>query len=290
MWKEIYKKSYKGGCVKELISFLIFNILFSNLFAQNIQDYKKMIDETISAQNQFFASGKDFDIRIQRIKGKVNVISAENEEVSLSDTYQYPLDIGDIIKVGFDGEAVIYINNFAAISLMRNTEVSIEDTSVETVIRVFYGAIVAKIEKLMKNQLKIKTPQAVCGVRGTEFAVEHSKLTNESYFGVFDEGEILVWLGEDESDDNKYSVGKGQEIYISPNTKRYKISPLRNLAKYRHNLKFTKRYLLNHKKKWRKFSPAEKIKYRHKLFIGKHNQHNNLKENVSKKKANRGLK
>ncbi|MCX7641750.1 MAG: FecR domain-containing protein [Elusimicrobiales bacterium] len=252
------------------------------IYSQNVQDYKKMIEEALSQQS--FSTNQNIDIRIERETGTVEIISMGEENVQLKDNYQYPLEVGDTVKVGYNGEANIYINNFGIINLARNTEIEITETQNETIISLLYGTIISKIDKLKnKYSLKIKTPSAVCGVRGTQFIVEHNKLSNESIFGILDEGEIEVYPGLEENENNVYRIIKNQEIIINPASKRFKVSPISKLLRYKSKVPSLKKKLTIHKNRWKAFTIQEKIKFRNKLFNKKIIQNEFKKKNNIKK-------
>ncbi|MEF3280085.1 MAG: FecR family protein [Elusimicrobiota bacterium] len=257
----------------------IHNFLFSQLYAQDISQYKKMIEEALKAQD---SSGVDVDIRIERVTGDVKVVSQDGEEISLTDSYQYPLEIGDIIKTGYNGGANIYIDNFGIIRLDRNSEFEVSDTSNDMIFTLNFGAIISKIEKLAKKMtLKVKTPAAVCGIRGTEFAIEVSKLGGESSFGVFDEGEIHVYPGEEENEQQVLKVLKNMEVMIDPKSKRQKIVKIQRMLKFKRYIIESKNKLITHKRNWKKFDLMQRQKYRELLFKRKtYQEKNRIKSNI----------
>ncbi len=269
---------------------LIYAILFFlNLsFSQNvnIDDYKKMIEQALSTQ-QTERGGKMAELRIERVKGKVEISAMGEESVSLQDNYQYPVEVGDVIKVGYDGEVNIYIDNIGIIKLLRNTELEVSEAEGDHILLLAYGTIVSKIEKIKKYTFKVKTPSALCSVKGTQFAVEHNKLSGESVFGVIDEGEIVVYPGEQESENNLYRVSKNQEIVINPSSKRWRVSNLSRLSIHRARLYAMKKTLLDHKKKWRRFTQSQIIKYRQKLFTKVKTDNKNFKKTDNKNLRNK---
>ncbi|MGC8867835.1 MAG: FecR domain-containing protein, partial [Elusimicrobiales bacterium] len=184
----------------------VFLFLKSLSFSQNvnIEDYRKMIEEALSRQ-QGDRGGRTTEFRIERVGGSVEILSMGGEKAHLSNNYQYPLEVGDIIRVGYDGEANIYINNIGVIKVLRNTEFEISETQGEDILSLNYGSIVSRIERFKNSYtFKVKTPSAICNIKGTQFAIEHNKLSRESIFGVIDEGEIEVYAGENESENNVY--------------------------------------------------------------------------------------
>jgi hypothetical protein len=241
--------------------------------------------ETHQAQNIFR------DIRIERIDGSVRIITPDGMETDLNDNYQYPLESGDIIKTGYNGTAIVYIDNIAAINIDRNSEFEVSDNSNEPVFTLNFGSIISKVEKMLKQkfQFKIKTIQAVCAVRGTEFAIEHSKLTGESVFGVFDEGEIVVYPGEEEDETKAIRVSKNSEVVLSNQTKNQRVVRISRMLRYKNFLTNLRKKMIIHKKRWKRFKENERIKYRNMLFmkkksgVHKENFNNRIKDRKVKK-------
>lgn len=260
--------------------FLILLTIFTGSFAQNndeINKYKKMMEEALKMEGN--ASNHAIDIRVERVNGSVSILTVNGEEIALTDNYQYPLEAGDMVKTGYDGYANIYINNIGIINIQRNSEFEITDPSSDIIMTLSIGSIVSKIENLIKQKmsLKIKTPQAVIGVRGTEFAIEYSKFSKEVIAGVFDEGEISVYPGESEDENKLIKVSKNMEVSVTPDSKRNRVLPLSRLLKYRSTIALAKKNLLLHKKKWKRFNEFQRQKFRESLFKKK------LKERVNHK-------
>jgi len=273
---------------------LFFLLLFTglSLFSQNnIQQYKKMLDEALKMQEQQQGSG-EMDIRIERVKGDVKIITSSEEEVSLTDNYQYPLEAGDVIKTGYDGYAQIFVNNIGIIGIDRNTEFEISEPSNDMIFTLDIGAIVSKFENLIKNKmsLKIKTPSAVIGIRGTEFGVEYSKFGEETTAGVFDEGEISVYPGETEDENQAIKIGKNMEVSLNPSSKRAKVIKMAKLMKYRRNIIEARKNIIKHKKYWKRFDRLQRQKYREMLFKKRNNtlQKNGKKQRNIKNKKRSG--
>jgi len=134
--------------------------------------------------------------------------------------------------------------------------------------------------------LRVKTPTAVCAIRGTEFAVEHSPFNNESTFGVFDEGIISVTPIENDKEGQPLSIEKGNEVTISPKIKRYKIIKMAKLMKHRSSLILIRKNLSSYRARWKKISP-EKREYLREVLLKKRakaiNHRKKLKNNLNKK-------
>jgi hypothetical protein len=271
--------------VMDMFFCLIF-ALNSISLAQKIDDYKKMLEQVLETHQAQFR-----DIRIERIDGSVRIITPDGMETDLNDNYQYPLESGDIIKTGYNGTAIVYIDNIAAINIDRNSEFEVSDNSNEPVFTLNFGSIISKVEKMLKQkfQFKIKTIQAVCAVRGTEFAIEHSKLTGESVFGVFDEGEIVVYPGEEEDETKAIRVSKNSEVVLSNQTKNQRVVRISRMLRYKNFLTNLRKKMIIHKKRWKRFKENERIKYRNMLFmkkkasVHKENFNNRIKDRKVKK-------
>lgn len=258
------------------ILFYFYLISATFVFSQTVQDYRKIIEQALSQQQS--VSQYSFDVRIERANGSVEVISMGEEKAFLKDNYQYPVEAGDVIKTGYDGDAYLYINNFAALSIPRNTELEVTETQGELVFSLIYGSVVGRLEKNAKIVLKIKTPSATSLVKGTQFAIEHIKLSAESVLGVIDEGEMEVYPLSEENNTNLYKLSKNQEIVINPSSKRFKVSNISRLSKHKSKTLLIKKRLSLHKAKWKMFTNQERVKYRQKLFL-------NTDQNINKKNS-----
>lgn len=251
--------------LKIFISFLFISSAFSQ---QNQEEYKKMVEQLMKmkAENQT-SSQNQFEALIKKTGGSVWVKPSEDSEFkSIDDSGYYPLDPDDTVKTGSDGYAEIYFSDRGMIKLSRNSELEIrtleqDDSSVFLKI----GALVAKFESKVKKKLffKVNTPAAVCAVRGTEFAAEHSAFNKESSFGVFDEGELAVSsLDKDGKPSEEIKVEKNQEIVLSPQIKRLKTVRMSRLAKHKNLMTEVKKRFPLYKKRWRPmdFQRREKMR------------------------------
>lgn len=266
-----------------LTVFLVFNsYLFSQKEDDQMLQYRKLMEQALKYSENL---NQNIDLRIERLRGSVKVISNTEEQTDLLDNYQYPLEVGDTIKTGPDGTVDIYINDIGVIRIEKNSEFEVEDISDELIFSLNFGSLVSKIEKTLKKKfsVKIRTPSAVCGIRGTEFAIEHSKFNNESIFGVFDEGELIVWQGEEESDENAIKISKNSEVIINPQSKRQRVVKMQKLLRFKNYLLQSKQKLLLYKKRWKRFDDTTKQKYRNMLFKKKVETINKSKKPIRKK-------
>lgn len=254
----------------------------------SVEEYQKLLNQIQNMQN--FQSSQDVDIRVERSTGIVYVIPNGNDEerIELSDNYQYPLEDGDVIETGYNGSAVVYINDAGSIFINRNSKFEVTSVSKDMEFDLSLGSVVAKFEKLVKkgfSSLKVYTPNAVCGIRGTEFAVEYNKFNNESNFAVFDEGEIEVSPSRKWDSSNLIKIPKNSELSFNPKSRNYRIKRLYKMSKYKRYIVSVRKKLIAYRKKWKRFSPKQKRMFRQNLF-----KKRMLKKGLDKKKTIRNIK
>ena len=132
-----------------------------------------------------------------------------------------------------------------------------------------FGNLAAKIQHFLNEKFKmqVRTPSAVCAVRGTEFAVEYSQLGKETGVAVFDEGRLAVSpLDEKEQPKSEYMLEKNTELTFTPTQKRFRPVPLARMARYRTSVAAMRLRLTTMKKTWKPVSSARKEAIRAKIF------------------------
>ncbi len=203
------------------------------------QDYKQMLDDALKSggyAQQSAQGGSSWDARLKVVSGTVMVKTADSEEWSAV-TGVMPLDPNDVVKASGDGIAEIYLDDKGAISLGRNTEVEISSLDQQdSVLSISFGSLTAKIKHFLNDKFKfsVRTPAAVCAVRGTEFAVEYSQLGKETGVAVFDEGRVAVTqTGENAKDTQEYILEKNTEISFNPSQRRFRPAPVSRMSRYR---------------------------------------------------------
>ncbi|MBI5744048.1 MAG: FecR domain-containing protein [Elusimicrobia bacterium] len=200
------------------------------------QDYRKMMQEMLKANGSSQGQSESWDARLKVVSGTVMVKPANSEEWSKI-TGEIPLESDDAVKTESDGVAELYLDDKGAIALGRNTQVDM--TSLEQGDSVFtlnFGSLTAKIKKFLNEKFKmqVRTPSAVCAVRGTEFAVEYSQMGKETSVAVYDEGRVAVTPeGEGAGSAQEYTLEKNTEISFGPNNKRFRPVALAKMARYR---------------------------------------------------------
>ncbi len=117
--------------------------------------------------------------RVKVVKGDVQI---ERDGKNTAASVGMPVQVGDTVKTGTDGSIGISFQDDSLLSVGPNSVLSVDrfvfdrtthkgefDTSLKR------GTLTAVSGKLVKEQpesMRVKTPVAIMGVRGTEFAVK----------------------------------------------------------------------------------------------------------------------
>lgn len=225
--------------------------------------YRKMVEQAMKSGNYSQPESQSWDARLKVISGTVMVKTAEKDEWSKIEG-EIPLDPNDVVKTSADGLAEICLDDKGVISLNRNTEVEIASLEQEdAVFSLSFGSLVAKVKHFLneKHKLKVRTPSAVCAIRGTEFAVEYSVMSKEAAVGVFDEGRVAVTQAADAAGGQEYLLEKNTEIVLNPTQKRIRTVPLSRMSRHRGVLTGARKRLLA-LKGWRPRSAAKRAELR----------------------------
>ncbi|MFA5858271.1 MAG: FecR family protein [Elusimicrobiota bacterium] len=175
-----------------------------------------------------YAADKMLEGAVTKVTGKVSVRHSkvktwEPVEVNM------PVKAGDTIVTTPESEVEIIMDDGTVLRLEQRTAIVIEESSINKTtgkksvdINLKSGKLLNNIEKLIKRESKyrVKTPTAVIGVRGTEFATEVST-SNKTTVAVYG-GTVAVKASEseDEDDDAEIAVGTEQETSIEAGQKK----------------------------------------------------------------------
>ncbi len=107
------------------------------------------------------------------------------------------LHAGDIVTTGAEAEATLRMHDGSEVKLYPNTEMGIENLSIDDVgtrltsLRMMAGGVFAKVRKLFgaRSQFSVQTPLLTLGVRGTAFRVVTGTAGQQVAVG---EGEVEV--------------------------------------------------------------------------------------------------
>jgi len=231
-------------------------------------EYKAMLDEAMKSGKFSQSAGDEWDARVKRISGDVRVKEAGSEEWSALEG-EMPLNSADTLKTA-DGVAEIYLDDKGAVILGRNTEIELSSLAKsETVFSMKLGNLAAKIQHFLNEKFKmqVRTPSAVCAIRGTEFAVEYSQLGKDTGVAVFDEGRLAVSpLDDKEQTQNEYVLEKNTELTFTPAQKRFRPVPLARMSRYRTSVAAMRLRMAALKKSWKPITDARREALRAKVL------------------------
>lgn len=255
-------------------------------------DYNQlMLQQAMKSGNYGASQSQSWDARLKVVSGTVMVKTIDGDEWSRI-TGEMPLDPNDVVKTSADGIAELYLDDKGAIYLGRNTELEITDLELnDTIFSLNFGSLVAKIKHFLneKNKLQVRTPSAVCAVRGTEFAVEYSKMGKASSAAVFDEGRVAVTEADGSgSQAQEYLLEKNTEIHLDTAHKRFRAIPLSRMGRHRGSITAMRSRLAS-LKGWKPRSLTRRAELRSQALKRKVIR-KQLKERAGKPKAKRGAK
>ncbi len=149
------------------------------------------------------AQQERWDARLAAVSGDVTVIAADGSP-EVSGEAGLPLEEGDRVVVAEGASAEVALDGGSLITVREKSDFKIEKTEkADASFFLSVGSLLAKIQKLSGQRLRVRTPAAVAAVRGTEFGIEVEG--ENSHVGVFDEGKVEVSGG----------VGGPPELLIS---------------------------------------------------------------------------
>jgi FecR protein len=264
-----------------------------NIFAQLDRNYEGVINKSLKSQKYKHKTEENWDVRVNSVYKKAYVKSAESESWSKIEK-GLPLEFDDVIKTDPGANVVLSLDNKGIIRIEGNSEVelsSIEKT--DSVFNILKGSLVAKINHFLDKsfKFKVKTPTAVCAIRGTEFAVEYSSFKDETGVAVFDEGKVGVTPTH--TNVEKYGayetiVGANTELFLGPKIRKMKKAKLRRMAFHKSKLLKVRKKIKALRKKWKPLSERGKSKLRKKI-LKRNLIRKGLKKKIKEKKLKKTL-
>jgi hypothetical protein len=156
------------------------------------------------------AQGSEWLSKIITVEGMVRIKKANGEWLDAMPGME--LEIGDYVKTGSDGKTEFSLAGTAIIRVKPESEFIIPEHKSNTTKKVSFikmvkGVLWARAKKDV-DSLKVATPNAICGVRGTEFEISYKdSITCVEVF------EGTVWLSNSE-DAPKTAINAGQKSCI----------------------------------------------------------------------------
>ena len=260
------------------------------VFAQLDGKYDDIINSALKSQKYEQKTEEAWDVRVNSVYGKAYVKSGEAEHWSRIEK-GLPLKFEDTVKTNPGANVVLSFDNKGLVRIEGNTliELSSFDKG-DSVLNLLKGSLVAKINRFLDRafKFKVRTPTAVCAVRGTEFAVEYSSFKDETGIAVFDEGKVGVTPTH--SNVEKFGgfemmLGKNTEIFLGPKIRKMKKAKLSRMIFHKSRLLKVRKKIKKLKKKWKPLSGKRKNALRKKIL-----KRNLIREGLKKKILKRKLK
>lgn len=121
----------------------------------------------------FFAAAYSAATDLTKVSGIVQIQSSNSLGWVVVKNVPLQLTTGDVIRTGFKAEATIVFSEGSRVELGGNANFTLEDTQENhSGMMLGAGTLRAFVKKLAARTFQVKTPTAVCSVRGTEFRVE----------------------------------------------------------------------------------------------------------------------
>ena len=159
-----------------------------------------------------------------------------------------PLLEGDTIETGKDGFVEIILPDYSFVSVGDDTAMEVlklDSDKMQSTYNILKGKLYI-LRACLKYALKdrglcwgtnYRVPNVDIAVRGTEFAVEYSRLSKETLAAVYDEGRLAVTQTDESGKDNQeYALEKNTEIVFGPSVRRFRSVPLARMSRYRGNV------------------------------------------------------
>ncbi|MFH1996529.1 MAG: FecR family protein [Candidatus Omnitrophota bacterium] len=156
-----------------------------------VERYESETGPQIRAMEGLTGAEEATQVRVALIAGTVQVFPAGSDKPH-APIKNETLNVGDKIVTGVDGHIEIYTDNGHIVSLHSNTQLILnmltrdpETATYKNLLEVTKGQIVAKLNTIKgKSSFEVKTPTAVCGVRGTIMYLDVlTKLTTAFFEG-----------------------------------------------------------------------------------------------------------
>lgn len=209
----------------------------------------------------------DYDARLASLTGEVDVQAGGEADTWREAEEGMPLSAGDKVRTGEDSSAEITMDDGGVIRLGADSSVDVSSLSPDSSsFSLRLGALVAKIRAgFIKagKKMEVRTPAAVCAVRGTEFGVEHDQASGETTAGVYDEGSLSVASTDKEGAVlSEEMVGTGREVRLRAGARAFRAGAMRRLLHRKKALEMARNRLGILQRGWKRLSPEKRQELR----------------------------
>ncbi len=206
------------------------------------------------------AQDGSWDARLGAVSGDVTIVAADGSP-DASGENGLPLEEGDRVVVAEGGSAEVALDGGSLITVRENSDFKLEKTAKgDSSFFLSVGSLLAKIQKLGTQRLRVRTPTAVAAVRGTEFGVEAGE---ETYVGVFDEGKVEV---TGDAGGTPELLIANQETSVKKGAAPIHAMQLQRFMAHRAQMRGHGRRLAAIKAKWKALPPEQRRELRKKLI------------------------
>ncbi len=207
------------------------------------------------------AQQESWDARLAGCAGEVTVYAADGSP-EVSGDVDMPLEEGDRVVVAEGGWAEVSLDGGSLITVREKSDFKLEKTAKgDSSFFLSVGSLLAKIQKLGTQRLKVRTPTAIAAVRGTEFGVEVDG--ESSHVGVFDEGKVEVTGAAGGAPELLIS---NQETSVNKSGTPLHAVQLKRFMIHRALMRGQGRRLAAIKAKWKALPPAQRQEMRKKMM------------------------
>lgn len=205
--------------------------------------------------------GADWDARLGAVKGDVTVYASGDEEGAAGEEGM-PLQAGDRVVTAEGSSAEVVLDGGSLITVREGSDFKLESAAkADSVFHLAFGSLLAKIQKLGAQSLRVRTPTAVAAVRGTEFGVEVEG--EETHVGVFDEGKVEV--AGDAGGPPELLIAN-QETRVAKGGKPLHAYQLQRMMRHRALMRGHGRRIAFIRKNWKNLPPGVRMELRKKAM------------------------
>lgn len=141
---------------------------------------------------------------LSKASGIVQWRSAISTQWAVVKTLPHDVAEGDTVRTGARASASLAFDDGSRVDLAANANFTLEETGAQrSSLKLNFGRLKAFVQKIASRRFEVRTPTAVCSVRGTEFQVDvenSGRTTVNLYAGL---------LGVEDN--------KGQQVLLHPN-------------------------------------------------------------------------
>ena len=163
------------------------------------------------------------------------------------------LEPGDVLRTGEASGAEILVSSSSLVSVAESSVFRLDPgAAVGESLRLDVGAVLLKWRTGPSAALKVRTPNAVAAVRGTEFGLSVPDNDSPTTVGVFDEGKVAA-----STDAGEVLLGPNSETTCAPGKPPSAPRPLKAMLKYRATMRAMRARLAQLQRDLRRL-PSEK--------------------------------